>query len=201
VKFDLVPSFKVCGQGNTTHGPPLALGSCNPAQPTSSYATVPNDDSSVANGFVRYVLRCTNGSLVVPDCEEAGDQEDVFVRARFQDVRQAADPTQDYGGELLATIAVRITDRLNGYGGGSGTASDASIAVTMPCTTSPGDATIGSTCEVNTTLDTVAPGIVRENGRAVWQVERMKVLDGGADGDAETAGDNTRFAVQGIAVP
>ena len=36
--------------------------------------------------------------------------------------------------------------------------------------------------------------------RALWELGKLRVLDGGADGDAET-GPNTLFAVQGVFVP
>jgi hypothetical protein len=35
----------------------------------------------------------------------------------------------------------------------------------------------------------------------VWQFDRVRLMDGGADGDAETAGDNVLFATQGVFVP
>ena len=43
--------------------------------------------------------------------------------------------------------------------------------------------------------------IAREDKRAVWQLGKVQVYDGGADGDADTAGDNTLFMEQGLFVP
>jgi hypothetical protein len=37
--------------------------------------------------------------------------------------------------------------------------------------------------------------------RAIWELSKTRVFDGGADGDADTAGDNTLFAVQGVFIP
>jgi hypothetical protein len=54
---------------------------------------------------------------------------------------------------------------------------------------------------VNTTADAVNPGIVKEAGRAIWQLGRVKVLDGGEDGLPSTADDNTIFHAAGGLVP
>ena len=40
-----------------------------------------------------------------------------------------------------------------------------------------------------------------EGDRAIWQLGQVQLFDGGVDGDAETAADNTLFATQGIFVP
>jgi hypothetical protein len=45
------------------------------------------------------------------------------------------------------------------------------------------------------------PGSVVAGKRATWELGQVAVDDGGADGDADTAGDNTPFAVQGVFVP
>ena len=44
------------------------------------------------------------------------------------------------------------------------------------------------------------PGLVDEGSRAVWEMRRVEVMDGGPDGDVDTA-DNTVFARQGVFVP
>ena len=44
------------------------------------------------------------------------------------------------------------------------------------------------------------PGVVKEGKRSIWELAQIKVFDGGADGDADTA-DNTLFAVQGAFAP
>jgi hypothetical protein len=53
---------------------------------------------------------------------------------------------------------------------------------------------------VSTTVDAVVPGAAREGQRAVWALDRVRLLDGGADGVAATQ-PNGLFAVQGIFVP
>jgi hypothetical protein len=42
---------------------------------------------------------------------------------------------------------------------------------------------------------------VKDTKRAIWQFQRVQVHDGGPDLDADTTGDNTLFAVQGIFIP
>ena len=59
----------------------------------------------------------------------------------------------------------------------------------------------GSVCAANTTMDAITPGAVKEGKRSIWQLDRVRVFDGGADGDGDTVGDNTLFATAGIFVP
>jgi len=47
----------------------------------------------------------------------------------------------------------------------------------------------------------VVPGLVIGGERAFWELGQVSVYGGGADGDADTAGDNTLFMTQGIMVP
>ena len=46
----------------------------------------------------------------------------------------------------------------------------------------------------------VVPGTVVENRRAIWQLGKLQLLDGGADGLARTA-DNSLFEIEGVFVP
>ena len=50
------------------------------------------------------------------------------------------------------------------------------------------------------TFDAILPGSISEGARAIWQLEAVRVYDGGADGQAAT-GPNTLFEQQGIFVP
>jgi len=79
------------------------------------------------------------------------------------------------------------------------TVSDTTFPVPVTCLQVP-NATIGSTCDVNTTANAVLPGSVQTTRRTVWQFDQVQLLDGGADGVASTAG-NGLFAIQGIFVP
>ena len=71
--------------------------------------------------------------------------------------------------------------------------------ITVPCTGT-GDTTIGSTCSITTSFDAVNPGSVTEIKRSIWQLDRIRVNDGGADGLVSTT-PNTLFAVQGVFIP
>jgi hypothetical protein len=59
----------------------------------------------------------------------------------------------------------------------------------------------GADCKVTTTLDSLVPSTVIEGSRGVWQLGDVQVLDGGADGVADTTEDNTLFERQGVFVP
>jgi hypothetical protein len=43
--------------------------------------------------------------------------------------------------------------------------------------------------------------IALEGKRAIWELDQARIYDGGADGDADTTGDNTLFEVQGVYAP
>jgi hypothetical protein len=95
-----------------------------------------------------------------------------------------------------------VTDRINGVpANDSATVSDFEFPVAVPCAATPGPANVGATCAVTTSFDAVIPGAIPEGKRSVWELGQVEVFDGGADGDAETEGDNTLFAVQGVYVP
>jgi hypothetical protein len=92
-----------------------------------------------------------------------------------------------------------MTDRYNGSSLDSpATATDVPLRFTVPCTATPGPE--GGSCQLTTTVDGVLPGVARDGKRAIWELVRMSVFDGGPDGVASTA-DNTLFAVQGTYAP
>jgi hypothetical protein len=127
------------------------------------------------------------------------DEADVKVTVTTKDIRNKTTLT-DYTGELQARIVLRITDRLNGDSGNdTATVADAPYTFIVPCTAT-GDTNIGSNCSLSTTADALTPGTVKETRRTIWQLGDVEILDGGPDGDAETA-DNTVFLRQGIFVP
>ena len=71
---------------------------------------------------------------------------------------------------------------------------------TVPCRKT-GVTTRGGDCVLGTTADALVPGMVKEGARAIWQMDQVRVFDGGADSDADTAADNRLFFVQGVFVP
>jgi glucose/arabinose dehydrogenase len=197
VRVSLVPAFRPCTAANRTHGSPLAYGSCNPPAQRSAQLTVGspevNGASANSTGSVRFEVM--GGDPATP-----ADEADVALRVTMEDVRRRSD-LADYTGQLQARAGLRITDKDNAAPTGSpaGTTQDGTFAWTVPCTAT-SNTTVGSTCAVTTTVDAVTPGAVKESMRTVWQLGKVTVFDGGADGVAATS-PNTRFAVQGIFVP
>jgi hypothetical protein len=201
----LVPAYKTCTSSNSSHGAPLTAPSCNPPQQTSDYLTVGTADANGApansTGIVALKAIChppdANG---VPECPAVGDQIDVALTASLTDVRNKVG-FSDYAGELRVSFSTRITDRLNGPGGvHPATASDTPIGFNMTCTPT-ADTSVGSTCSAQTSADAIMPGLALEGKRAVWELGQVQVYDGGADGDADTTGDNTLFVDQGLFAP
>ena len=108
----------------------------------------------------------------------------------------------DYDREVDVRLAVRITDRDNfpatGNDGG-GTVEDITLRFPASCVPT-ADASTGASCAVDTTLDAVVPGTVREGARAVWDLGQIQIYDGGAD-DQGATDPNDLFQVQGLFVP
>ena len=202
MRVSLVPAYQTCAVPNRLHGPPLASASCNPPAQASQNLTVGAPD---ANGPPANSVASARYGVLVGSPSTPGDQADVTVDVDATDIR-ASGTLADYTGELQAQVSLRITDRNNSAlppifpDDQPGSLQDMALAVTVPCTATP-DTTIGSHCAVSTTADAVVPGIVVEGDRAVWAFDRVRLLDGGVDGDAETAPDNTLFATQGVFVP
>jgi hypothetical protein len=205
MRASLVPAFNQCTSGNRTHGPPLAYASCNPPAQSSSYLTVgePTANGAAANSVGSVRLSVVNGNAAT-----TADEADVNYVVSITDVRckagaspcgaaNAADGA-DYTGQVQAKTGLRITDRYNGPSE-VGTVQDTTFGVTVPCTSS-ASTSIGSTCSITTTADAVTPGTVKEIRRSNWQLGKVDVFDGGADGVVSTT-PNTLFATQGVFVP
>jgi hypothetical protein len=101
-------------------------------------------------------------------------------------------------------FAATITDK---YNGGLGTESATGtfpfyqppLTIVVPCAATP-DTAVGATCAVDTTADTLVPGVVKEGVRTTWELGQIQVWDAGEDGNP-ASDDNTLFAVQGLFVP
>jgi hypothetical protein len=196
--FSLVPAYETCTGPNATHAAPVTLPSCNPPVQTSDYLTVgsPDANGKPAASTGRLMLKVVGES---PINTTNGDQADVQIAMNLTDVRKQSD-LSDYTGELRAVLGLRITDRLNGdFQHTPATASDTSFGFNVSCAATGGSQ--GADCNVATTADAVTSGIVREGKRAVWELDQTRIYDGGADGDADTTGDNTLFEVQGAFAP
>lgn len=86
------------------------------------------------------------------------------------------------------------------------TLTDLALGFAVPCATT-ASTTTGATCSVTTAIDAVYGGntAVTEGKRAIWQLtgtgSDVRLLDGGADGVAQTLGDDTVFATAGVFFP
>ena len=80
-----------------------------------------------------------------------------------------------------------------------GTGTDTGFPINVLCTPT-ASTTVGSTCAVTTTVNSLVPSALTAGNRAVWGLGPVKVNDGGPDGLAGTL-PNTLFADQGIFVP
>jgi hypothetical protein len=204
VNASLVPAFRICDpdQASASHGPPLAYPSCAAPKLTTGYLTIGtpdvNDHEVAARGHVSIGLGQYGDPP--PIDPNNGDQADVQYSLRLRDVLWASD-FSDYTGELEIRVALRMTDRNNApspFPTGAATSVDGELSFTIPCT--PTTSSEGGECRGITTADALAPGAVKEAQRSVWELGKVRVFDGGADGDAQT-GPNTLFATQGVFVP
>jgi hypothetical protein len=209
IKMSLVPAYAACAAPNRTHGPPLAFASCNPPAQTSAQATVGTPDAfgGAANATSHLGLW-----RQVPG--QAPDDTDILIDMALNDVRcvptgarcgaaNASGPA-DYSGEMRFSFTFRLTDHFNGTAPGGGTdaatVEDFTTDSAWACVQS-GSTSTGSTCNLYTSLNATIPGAVREVKRAVWELDAVRIYDGGADGDGDTTADNTVFARPGIFIP
>ena len=197
----LVPAYARCEVQNAdrVHGPPLAFQSCNPPAQVSPRLTIGTADANgrPTRGLSRLHMEVYRGAPTT-----TGDEADVAVVMGVQDVYRTSNLT-DYNGGLELRLSVRITDRdnfpVNGDDAG-GTMEDLDLSVPLACGIT-ADPQAGGVCFVDTTLDSLVPGIANEGARAVWELGQVGLYDAGADGDPESAGDNELFQVQGLLVP
>ena len=201
IRVALVPAFRPCDSGSATltHGPPLEHPSCGSPALASGHLTVGTPDANGTSANFAGHVRIDALGETPPIDPGNGDQADVAYQVSLADVRNAAG-LSDYTGELRVEAPLRITDRENTFSmNAPATVVDTAIAFDLPCAATAAPA-IGATCSVSTTAEALVPGFVDERKRAIWDIGRIRVLDGGADGDADTS-PNTVFAVQGLFVP
>jgi hypothetical protein len=190
----LVTAAQACTATNTTHGAPLSSGSCSPPSTTSSNVTV-SFGELYAKSIGAVNLKVLPGT--------AGPPDDADVTFNMSITNVMKPDRSDYTGELRLELPLRITDNANSpapAGGEGATVSDTSLFSTVPCAAT-ADTTLGAGCGLSSTIDALVPGAVQEGSRAIWALGQVKVFDGGADGDADTPGDNQLFEVQGVFVP
>jgi hypothetical protein len=195
-RIPLVPSYQACTSPDLTHGPPLAYGSCSAPKLASSYLTVgtPDANGAPARSISYLRLAAVQGNTSTPE-----DEADVRIDAVLSDVSSQGPVLTDYLGDLQLRALLRVTDKLSGDSNSDpATLRDFLFKVRIPCTATTGPE--GSTCETHTSADSVLPGMVVESKRTIWDIQQLRVYDGGSDGSISTSG-NTLFATQGLFIP
>ena len=117
----------------------------------------------------------------------------------------------DYTGTVLFSADMRITDLANGgFQDDPGTVQDTEFSVPVTCVANP-LGTVGSTCSVSTTADSLVPNYVKERKRTIIQAATVTVEDAGPDGNVTPPsgtcpqicgnGDEKVFERQGVLLP
>ena len=97
-------------------------------------------------------------------------------------------------------MSMRLIDKYSGSSPvDAATMSDFTASFPASCVAT-ADTTVGATCTTATTADALVPGLVVEGARAIWQLGKIEVSDGGADDLAATT-PNTTFMRQGLFIP
>jgi hypothetical protein len=194
----LVPAFAQCSTPNRTHGPSLASPSCAPPVQTSTSATIGTPE---ANGKAANSIGSVQFKTVAGNPNTTTNEANVMLNASLSDVRRKGD-LSDYTGELQVAVGLRLTDRSNADSPSRDAATVVSqtFGFTIPCVTTTATDR-GSTCSVATTANAVIPGMVVEGKRAIWQLGKIYVHDGGPDGQIATKSGNAIFAAGGLFVP
>jgi hypothetical protein len=209
MRMSLVPAYAECTAPNRTHGPPLAFGSCNPPAQTSAQATVGTPDAYGGAANSASYLRLKAFPAFFPP-----DHADILIDSALNDVRcvptggrcgtvNASGPA-DYSGELRFSFTFRVTDHWNAIAPGGGTdaatVQEFNFEHAWVCLQS-GSTSIGSTCNLSTSLQAIIPNGGLDDKRSIWELPAVRMYDGGADGDGDTTADNTVFARPGVFVP
>jgi hypothetical protein len=205
--FSLVPAFSPCTGPNDTHGAPLSYGSCDPPTQDSAVLTIGSPD---ANGRSASSVSSVKFKVI------AASPEDVQVVIKISDVLciqlNAACPggaLADFDGTLLVKATVRITDRNNGSPLVEGaTVQDLDLKFPIQCVATPASSTTGGSCQGTVTVNSIYPGAVLDLKRAMWQFEKIQVLDPGPNGTGFGGcpgtcgdGDETVFMRPGVYAP
>jgi hypothetical protein len=199
-RVPLVPFYKGCGAPNTVSGAPLAIPSCQP--PSYGSANLQIGTFNV-NGAPAQSVGYFRVQAIAGDANFQFSLKDVRclppTAASVCTPANSADGP-DYIGELEATFNATITSHNYPSAFLAGTTIPIAFPVTIPCASTAN--TIGSTCSITTTYNTLIPGVIGSgpNHRAVWEYSQVQVRDGGNDGVVATA-PNGLFMTQGMFFP
>jgi TolB protein len=204
----LVPAYEPCTSPNRVHAAPLSYSSCNPPQPTSNWLIVGTPD---ANGTAANYTGSLRLTAVLGNPSTPADEADVAITVHLTDIRCQASTAactggalSDYTGEVTAFLLASITDRQSGgtvAQPATGTLANWKLPgrFSLPCTPTP-DPNIGSNCDTVTSIDALAPNVIKEGKRSIWELDQILISDGGPNGDP-TEFAETPFLVQGLFVP
>jgi len=230
LRVPFVPAFKPCVTPNSAHIAPLAFPSCTP--PVLNSPMLKTGTIGAGGGFAKLVVYCTDGQI--PPCgpTDGFDTLDIKADGSSTDVECAGTfaphcsaNNADYTGTLLVESDIRISDHANGLPptvctNSNGTApcvtatmTDITFTVPVQCN-AVGSATAapGSSCNLNTTIDTLVPTVTKEFQRGVISVFGIRAKDEGPDGSFSPgggatcppicgSGDESTAAIQGLFVP
>jgi hypothetical protein len=205
---ELVPAYRATlsstqcaatGRAPSTHGAPLAFGSCNP--PAASPGVSAFFGARTNAGFNYLLLR--------GDGEPGnGVDADLVIVGSATDIRSSTgadyDPSPVH--DLTLATSLRLTDHANTSpgrpcvpAGCHGTTVDFDLAGPINCVGN-FDAATGSTCNLNTSVNGLTPGAIEDGSQSVMQLSRVRLKDAGPNGVGGDA-DDRLFALQGLYVP
>jgi hypothetical protein len=192
----LVPAFKQCTSANRTHGTPLSYGSCTPPVQTSSVLTIGSPD---ANGAPAKFTGTASYTAIAGNSSTETDEADVRIQVNLADIRNRPSLT-DYTGSVTLLSTLQITDNSNAAETPEpGTGQPITYSARASCT-STNSTSVGSSCDLSTTADSIVPGTVIEGRRSIWELGQIQVKDAGPDGTPGN-GDDAVFLRQGVYVP
>jgi hypothetical protein len=217
LRVSLVPAFNPCDSStsNASHAAPLSGRSCSAPAPSSSLVAV----GPKSLGFARLIVlqsgecapfdstRCYPDATIrfnITDVRSGGATGPDYDPSGSQDLTGAA-ALADTSGPSTSASAVQITDKNNKLDSGTtydqpATVTPLAFPIPIGCTATPSDPGSGSTCNVQTTANTLFPGAAVAGKRAIWELGQLQVLDQGANGTPGDA-DDKLFEVQGVFVP
>jgi hypothetical protein len=151
-----------------------------------------------ANGRVARTVASLRMHVVTGNPATSADEADVQLQLDINDVHFADFDPADPQGEMDLVMSLRITDRGNeprGADQGSGTVEDLTLRQPVYCYPTP-DPDVGSGCGIDSSMDAMVPGTVKEGSRAVWEVGQLQIYEGDHFNGADEL-----FMVQGLFVP
>jgi hypothetical protein len=205
LRVPLVTEYRQCTSANSTHAQPLSNPSCTPAVEESQLLTT----SKIGRGGGFAKLRVVPGNP-----NTTTDEADVEITASMSDVRKS--DNTDYTGQVVLRSLVRMTDTNNGVDGGvPATVQDWQFSVPITCVGTAAPPTVGSDCDVTTTLDTLVPDALPEGARTLISAFSVNLTDAGVDNSLTPpsdpfglgcpptcgSGDEKVFARQGVFAP